>query len=343
METEKQFSSNSQKSKSFKNVIIILIGVVILTGVIGIFYWQKKETKPSSHLTPTPQTSSSPTKIPATPSITVLYPNGGEIWALGQSYKVRWKSVGVDKVNILLVDHRAPEIRGSMAYYKGCYLNHSPIDAKKGEFVIDNLFMIRYKREPDWWGENNIIPGNKYVIRVENANDRSLYDSSDSYFSIIESANWQTYKNNKYGFEVKYPIGYKITSETSNRTDFIDRTGNFKFWIRVVKGINNFWWSKDGDYYYFDNKNKVRNKYHGDRILTPWDYTETGEEIYLFSAGDVGTMLHEYAFTNFQKDFVVLIGTAFDYNELEINNLVDEFNNFVEEFHQILSTFKFVK
>ena len=69
METEKQFFSNSQKSKLFRNVIIILIGVVILAGVIGIFYWQKKETKPSPQLTPVTPTSPPPTEIPAEPSI----------------------------------------------------------------------------------------------------------------------------------------------------------------------------------------------------------------------------------------------------------------------------------
>jgi len=65
METEKQFSSNSQKSKLFRNVIIILIDVVILAGVIGIFYWQKKGTKPSPQLTPVTPTFSPPTEIPA--------------------------------------------------------------------------------------------------------------------------------------------------------------------------------------------------------------------------------------------------------------------------------------
>jgi len=65
METEKQFFSNSQKSKLFRNVIIILIGIVILTGAIGIFYWQKKETKTSPQLTPVTPTSPLPAKIPA--------------------------------------------------------------------------------------------------------------------------------------------------------------------------------------------------------------------------------------------------------------------------------------
>ena len=196
METEKQF---------FSKKIIILIGIIILTGVIGIFYWQKKETKPSPQLTPVTPTSPPPTEIPTEPSITVLYPNGGEKWTLGQSYKVRWKSVGVEKVNVLLIDHRAPE---------SCYLNYSPINAEKGEFVIENLSMVRCKPGMGSWVKENITPGDKYVIRIENANDRSLYDSSDSYFSIVSNTVWKTYQEEPFedlqphkpwGFEFKYP------------------------------------------------------------------------------------------------------------------------------------------
>ena len=114
METEKQFSSNFQKSKSFKNVIIILIGIIILTGVIGIFYWQKKETKPSSHLTPTPQTSSSPTKIPATPSITVLYPNGGETLQERDRCPIKWKAVDLPDSAKVNIDLFMPDTKDSM-------------------------------------------------------------------------------------------------------------------------------------------------------------------------------------------------------------------------------------
>jgi len=205
METEKQFFSNSQKSKLFRNVIIILIGVVILAGAIGIFYWQKKGTKPSPQLTPATPTSSPPTETPAEPSIIVLYPNGGEKWTLGQIYKVKWKSVGVEKVNILLIDYMAPE---------SCYLNYSPIDAEKGEFVINGLSMVRCKPGAGSWMKEKITPGDKYVIRVENANDRLLNDSSDSYFSIVSSTVWKTYQEKPFedlqphkpwGFEFKYP------------------------------------------------------------------------------------------------------------------------------------------
>jgi len=66
METEKQFFSNFQKPKLFRNVIIILIGIIILAGVAGrgIFYWQKKKTGPQSS-SPVTSTIPGPTKTPA--------------------------------------------------------------------------------------------------------------------------------------------------------------------------------------------------------------------------------------------------------------------------------------
>ena len=69
MEIEKQIPPNSQKPKSFRKAIIILIGIVVLVGVTGgIFYWQKKKTEPKRPIpvTPSPTKTQSPTKIPAT-------------------------------------------------------------------------------------------------------------------------------------------------------------------------------------------------------------------------------------------------------------------------------------
>ena len=39
------------------------------------------------------------------PSITVLSPNGGEKWTVGNTYNITWKSTGVNKVDIYLKNH----------------------------------------------------------------------------------------------------------------------------------------------------------------------------------------------------------------------------------------------
>jgi hypothetical protein len=110
------------------------------------------------------------------PSIRVLSPNGGEVWEIGKSYVVRWKSEGISKVNILLIDYRAPE---------SCYLNENKIDANLGYFKIENLSKV--KCYPGM-GEMEIVdisPGSQYKIKIEDAENPQVSDFSDNYFSII--------------------------------------------------------------------------------------------------------------------------------------------------------------
>ena len=68
METDKQIFPTPQKPKPLRIVLIILVGVIILTGIIGgIVYWQKKEHKP--HPFPVVPVFPNPTRIPAELSV----------------------------------------------------------------------------------------------------------------------------------------------------------------------------------------------------------------------------------------------------------------------------------
>ena len=187
MGKERQFFSNYQKSGLFRSIVTFFI----LACVVSCFYSKKEDIK-NSHMFTSAKTPPSSDKINQKPSITVIYPNGGERWVLGKSYKVRWKSSGIDKVNVLLIDYRAPE---------SCYLNYTPVDAEKGEFVIENLSTVRCKTGMGW-AKQKISPGDKYVIQVEKAgNDRSIYDSSDGYFSIVSATTWKTYREKPLAME----------------------------------------------------------------------------------------------------------------------------------------------
>jgi hypothetical protein len=129
-----------------------------------------EEVKPKE-VTP-PEKETAP---PEKPFIQVISPNGGESWMIGKSYTVKWKSTGVKKVNILLVDYRAPET---------CYLNDDKIDATLGSFTIESLSKVRCFPG----GGISIVdisPGAQYKIKIEDAENPKISDFSDNYFSIV--------------------------------------------------------------------------------------------------------------------------------------------------------------
>lgn len=132
---------------------------------------------------------------PSTPSITVLSPNGGERWKIGENYVVEWESKGVKKVNILLDDYQNPEI---------CYLNGidkqdlicegteppyscspKPINARLGRFTIERLSMVRCFPRMHQMPVVDISPGSQYKIKTEDAENPQVSDFSDNYFSIV--------------------------------------------------------------------------------------------------------------------------------------------------------------
>jgi hypothetical protein len=58
---------------------------------------------PTSTPSPTATPGASPTIEPTgspEPAITVVAPNGGEVWKEGRTYRIRWRATGVEQVNI---------------------------------------------------------------------------------------------------------------------------------------------------------------------------------------------------------------------------------------------------
>jgi len=114
----------------------------------------------------------------ATPSITVLSPNGGETWVVGSTQTIKWSSSGflpTAKVNISLRDIKNTERFDPYVNYGGRIIAQS---------VPNNGYYSWTIPEKLGWWQLNML-GVPYKIVVEVVDDHGSTDSSDAPFSIV--------------------------------------------------------------------------------------------------------------------------------------------------------------
>lgn len=122
-------------------------------------------TTPTPTLMPTPTSTLYPTPTPAT-FITVLSPNGGEIWQKGATRLIKWNSSNVSKVYI--------KLRKGNDTYSG------------PEGVVTNI--IPNTGGFEWAPPTTLPNGSNYFIRVIDGNYTGVLDDSDKPFSIVSTA-----------------------------------------------------------------------------------------------------------------------------------------------------------
>jgi len=106
-----------------------------------------------------------PSPDPEAPSVTVLCPNGGETWCMGETYDVRWTSVGVEGlVKVALF------MDGSLRRY----IESSAINDGVCTWTVDI----------------DLTEGHTYTVAVLATEPVWLTDQSDAYFSILEPTPW---------------------------------------------------------------------------------------------------------------------------------------------------------
>jgi len=110
-------------------------------------------------------------------SITVLSPNGGESWKVGETHRITWAAVGVEKVTMYLYDDR---ITSSGAIVNYPVLDNQPISASQGYYDWTIPTDIRWL--PREGGDNR---GDNYKIRINDASTDPVLDESDNFFNIL--------------------------------------------------------------------------------------------------------------------------------------------------------------
>jgi hypothetical protein len=194
---------------NWKYILIVVILVVIVGG--GILWWTKKQEIPPFEL-------SKIEKPEKERYVKIISPNGGEKWIIGKKYDIKWVTKGHDTsepVTIFL------KIIG----YEKEKMTVIAETTNTGIFswtVPDSLPEL--KKEYDlgvgfWVFEIGIYVGEK---------EKRDFDESDSAFMISKEKiklgkffipeDWKTYRNENYGYEIKYPPSAKIIEEENLTT-----------------------------------------------------------------------------------------------------------------------------
>jgi len=114
-----------------------------------------------------------------TPTLTVIFPNGGETWYMGKTYDILWKSSGVEKVYIAAKVFKDGVSVGSL----GIASSLDNVSAASG----------KYSWTPN---SNHLLEGNQIKIEISNTEipvsgistpETLPSDESDNYFKIISS------------------------------------------------------------------------------------------------------------------------------------------------------------
>ena len=163
----------TQGKTNWKFLLIVIILAIVVGG--GVFAWQywwvpKEEVKAP--------------EVKAPKEITITSPSKGEIWKVGGTYQIRWTpSDPKGTVGIILSDTGI----SSVSLSKIWQVENIP-DTGNYSFTVPEA-----------------SPGDKYQIYIS-SKEKYGYSELFSIISKDETADWQTYRNEEYGFEIKYPF-----------------------------------------------------------------------------------------------------------------------------------------
>jgi hypothetical protein len=187
-------------------LITIIVLVVLLIG--GIAYYVGKSS------TPTPQST---TDTPfSTSSITVLSPNGGETWKMGESVKITWtSSKDIKFVNIGL--NVQPDLEGGQSF--GANIVSRVSNSGSYDWTVQKLYAVV-------WGTTDLPASNKYSVYIEDSEHSSTWDKSDKFFTIVTEEQIGSIKN-IYQKGGKYYLDIDYVQWISDEKTCVDRYSEF--------------------------------------------------------------------------------------------------------------------
>lgn len=168
-----------------KTLAIILVSAIVL-GIGGVVYWRYTES----------------TK----PSVTLIFPNGGETLTEGSTYTIRWNTNHIpatDKISITI--RRVPP---------------PPLQQEGQEF--DPIIFVNLENTGSKdWTVSGMYPEGNYVLGITSYASipvtNPISDESDATFRIAKSS-WQSYNNKKFGYSINYPSDWTFREFPDTQT-----------------------------------------------------------------------------------------------------------------------------
>ena len=141
------------------------------------------------------------------PSITVLSPNRGEKWVVGNTYDITWESTGVDKIKIWIIDY------GSSFGGPASGLIAENIDASLGKYKWTIGYKTAARDKYKIWIED--VEGSDFTPQQ----GTGVSDESDNYFSIFADA-----------YDIVPEMVYPVDGQT------LDLEGSYMFKVKPMGG-----------------------------------------------------------------------------------------------------------
>ncbi len=200
-------------------ILAIVLGVAVVGG--GAYYLgkssPKQEVKMSENVLSDNQNQNLPNVNNKSTSlsslVTVISPNGGEVYKDNDKISIKWKGASKDRAAIYL--------RFSSGEW--CFIKDVPSGDASYVFVPSGhncgegrgiITSGNYKITLILYNNSGMTPepGTAFAgdYSDNGGSDTGFsIDSSDNYFTInsstVSTQNWKTYTNNEYGFSFKYP------------------------------------------------------------------------------------------------------------------------------------------